>query len=85
MNKRLYARTALVCLLTLTAFLSTSCIIIGNHSERVRCEKDVPLSAPLQPGSSFSASTDDGSVTVKGLDTSECKVQAKVVTYARQP
>jgi len=83
MNKGLYARTALACLLTLTAFLSTSCIVISNHSQRVRCEKDVPLSAPLPPGSSFSASTDDGSVTVKGLDTSECRVQAKVVTYAR--
>lgn len=83
MNKGLYARTALACLLTLTAFLSTSCIVIGHHTERVRCERDVPLSAPLQPGSSFSASTDDGSITVKGLDTSECRVQAKVVTYAR--
>ncbi|MBN1508721.1 MAG: DUF4097 family beta strand repeat protein [Sedimentisphaerales bacterium] len=82
MNKGLYARTALACLLTLTAFLTTSCIVISHHSERVRCEKEVPLSAPLQPGSSFSASTDDGSVTVKGLDTSECKVQAKVVAYA---
>jgi DUF4097 and DUF4098 domain-containing protein YvlB len=82
MNRRLHAQTALACLLTLTACLTTSCIVISDYSERVRYEKDVPLLAPLQPGSSFSASTDDGSVTVRGLDTSECTVQAKVVTYA---
>jgi DUF4097 and DUF4098 domain-containing protein YvlB len=75
---------ALACLLPVTAFLSTSCLYIGEHGdERVRFEKEVPLSAPLQPGSSFSAATPDGSITVHGLDTTECKVLAKVVTHAR--
>jgi len=83
MNKGLYARTALVCLFPVTAFLSTSCIVIGDHVETARFEKEVPLSAPLQPGSSFSAVTNDGAIVVNGLDTSECKVLARVVTHAR--
>lgn len=82
MNKGLYARIALGGLVTLTAFLSTSCIYIGNHVEMARYEKEVPLSAPLPPGLSFSAVTGDGSITIRGLDTSECKVLAKVVTHA---
>jgi DUF4097 and DUF4098 domain-containing protein YvlB len=83
MDKGLHARIALGGLLVLTAFLSTSCIYVGSHSEMARCEKEVPLSAPLQPGSSFSANTGDGYITVKGLDTTECRVLAKVVTHAR--
>lgn len=83
MDKGLYARIALAASLTLTVFLGTSCIYIGSHAEMARSEKEVPLSAPLQPGSSFSANTSDGSITVKGLDTTECKVLAKIVTHAR--
>ncbi len=82
MDKGLYARIALVCLLTLTTFVTTSCIYIGSHSDMARYEKEVPLSAPLQPGSSFSAVTSDGSIVVNGLDTAECKVLARVVTHA---
>ena len=83
MNKGLYARTALVCLLPVMAFLSISCIYIGDHVEMARLEKEVPLSAPLPPGSSFSAVTSDGAIVVNGLDTTECKVLARVVTHAR--
>ncbi len=82
MNKGLYARIALICLSPVTACLSTSCIYIGDHVETVRFEKEVSLSAPLQPGSSFSAVTNDGAIVVDGLDTSACKVLARVVTHA---
>jgi DUF4097 and DUF4098 domain-containing protein YvlB len=41
------------------------------------------LAAPLAAGSSFSAETHDGSVTIHGVETSECKVLAKVVAHAR--
>jgi DUF4097 and DUF4098 domain-containing protein YvlB len=83
MDKGLRAKTAIIRLATLTAFLSTSCIYVGSHTEMSRCEKEVPLSAPLQAGSSFSATTSDGSITIRGLDTSECRTMAKVVAYAR--
>ena len=83
MDKGLYARIALAGVLTLTAFLNISCIYIGNCGETARCEKEVPLSAPLQAGSSFSANTADGFITIKGLDTTECRVLAKVVAHAR--
>jgi len=86
MNNGLYARIALACLFPITTFLTASCIYIGDvdgWSDRVRFEKQVPLSAPLQPGASFSAVTSDGAIVVNGLDTAECKVLAKVVTHAR--
>ena len=66
----------------LTASLTTSCVYIGSNVQTARCEKEVRLSAPLQPGSSFSAGTDDGSITIEGLETTECRVTAKVVAYA---
>lgn len=83
MDKGLYARIALAGLVTLTTFLTTSCIYIGSYGDMARYEKEVPLSAPLQPGSSFSAVTNDGSIVVNGLDTTECRVLARVVTHAR--
>ncbi len=66
-----------------TASVTTSCIYIGSYSDTVRSEKEMPLSAPMQPGASFSASTGDGSITIRGTDTTECRVLAKVTAYAR--
>jgi hypothetical protein len=82
MNRGSCTRRALACLVTLTAFLTTSCIYIGGSVQLARCEKEVPLSAPLPPGSSFSVTTRDGAITVRGIETTECKVLAKVVAYA---
>ncbi len=73
------------CLLAVVPFLVTSCIYIEGGGPMARCEKQVPLSAPLEPGLSFSAQTRDGSITVEGADTSECSVLATVVTHARTP
>jgi hypothetical protein len=83
MRTWLLARILSGCLLTLTLLLGGSCIYIGDIGEMARCEREVPLSAPLSPGSSFAAQTSDGSITVEGLQTSECRVLATVVTHAR--
>lgn len=86
MSNGLYARTALACLLPVTALLTTSCIYVGDidgGNWNARTDKEIPLSAPLQPGASFSATTGDGAIAVDGLDTTECKVLAKIVTRAR--
>lgn len=72
-------------LLAAVPLLVTSCIHIEGCGPMARYEKQVPLSAPLEPGSSFSAQTRDGSITVEGVDTSECSVLATVVTHARTP
>lgn len=67
------------CLLALMPFLVTSCI----YGPMARYEKQVPLSAPLEPGGSFSAETRDGSIMIEGADANECSVLATVVTHAR--
>jgi hypothetical protein len=82
MNKR-RMRVSLGCLLAFALLLSSSCIYIGDVGEKERFEKQVPLSAPLSPGSSFAARTSDGSIVVEGQQTSECKVLATVVTHAK--
>jgi DUF4097 and DUF4098 domain-containing protein YvlB len=45
-------------------------------------EKQVELSAPLEPGSSFSAETRDGSIRLEGAQTTECKLVATIKTRA---
>lgn len=72
-------------LLALIPFLVTSCIYLEGCGPRARYEKQVPLSAPLEPSSSFSAETRDGSITVEGAETSKCNVLATIVTHARTP
>jgi hypothetical protein len=70
-------------MLTLTLFCCTSCIYVDGCGEMATYEKEVPLSAPLEPGSSFAASTGDGSITLEGAQTSECRLDATIVTHAR--
>jgi hypothetical protein len=66
----------------LTLFLCSSCIYI--HTDRsARYERETELSAPLAAGSSFLADTGDGSLSVEGTRTPECRVHAKVVAHAR--
>ena len=83
MGNRAYRRTIPACLLALVPFLVTSCVYVEGLSLRARHEKRVPLSAPLEPGKSFSAETQDGSITIEGTDANECTVRATVVTYAK--
>jgi DUF4097 and DUF4098 domain-containing protein YvlB len=66
----------------LTLFLCNSCIYIHSDGS-ARYERETELSAPLAAGSSFLADTGDGSISVEGTQTPECKVRAKVVAHAR--
>jgi hypothetical protein len=75
-------RVALAVVLAAMTVCGSSCIYIGSWGPMARYEKDVSLSAPLEPGSSFSASTGDGSIRVEGQETTECRVRATIVAHA---
>lgn len=84
MTRELYTKVALAGLLVLLLFVCTSCVVIhAGDWNGVRYEKEVELSAPLATGSSFSAETRDGSIKIQGVETSDCKVLAKIVAHAR--
>lgn len=83
MTKGLLTRALLSSVLVLTLFCCTSCIYIESCDTMARCEKEVPLSAPLEPGSSFRAETGDGSIALEGTETSECTLMATIVAHAR--
>lgn len=75
---------ALAALLACTALACSSCVYyVGGGGDRPRYERQVELAAPLAAGGSFAADTGDGSVTVHGVETSECSVRAKIVAHAR--
>ena len=76
-------KAAWVGLLAWVLFSCSSCIYIEDGHTMARYEKEVSLSAPLEPGSSFSVEIDDGSIAVEGLDVNECKGTAKIVVHAR--
>ncbi len=78
-----YTRITRAGLLVGVLFTCSSCVYVHTGDmARSRYEREVPLAAPLTAGSSFSADTGDGSIRVRGVETSECKVQAKVVAHA---
>jgi hypothetical protein len=83
---------ALAGLLVLTLWAANSCVYVHTSdgttwhfggSDKAKYEREVPLAAPLAAGSTFSADTPDGSITVRGVETAECKVVAKIVAHAR--
>ncbi|MDT8303157.1 MAG: DUF4097 family beta strand repeat-containing protein [Sedimentisphaerales bacterium] len=65
----------LLCLLTLGV---GSCINIA----RAKYERTVQLSAPLSPGSNFTAETHNGSITISGADVADCNLTATIVGRA---
>ncbi|MEN6335033.1 MAG: DUF4097 family beta strand repeat-containing protein [Phycisphaerales bacterium] len=85
MAMRFCAKALLLGMLTLTLFGCTSCICANGYdgNARAKYEKVIPLSAALEPGSSFAASTDDGAITLEGAQTSECRLDASIVVHAR--
>jgi len=82
---------ALAGLLALVLLATNSCVYIETGDgtswhfggNTVKHEREVPLTAPLKAGSSFAAETRDGSITVRGVETDECKVVAKIAAHAR--
>lgn len=81
MNKGVCAKASLVCLLGLL-LTTASCVYVSGCGPQARYEKQVSLSAPLEPGQSFSAETRDGSITIEGVETTECSVLATIRTHA---
>jgi DUF4097 and DUF4098 domain-containing protein YvlB len=68
-------------LLTAAALVGCCCINIGNGFG-AKYERTVQLSAPLSPGLVFAAQTHNGSITIKGGETTDCNVTAKITAYA---
>ena len=84
MTRGWYTKVTFAGSLVLVLLACTSCIVINAGDwDGARYEKEVELSAPLAAGSSFSAETGDGSIKVQGIETSDCKMLAKIVAHAR--
>ena len=68
----------LLCLLiaTLGCFCAEGCIPTEKY------ERIVFLSAPLSPGGSFEAQTHNGSITIAGVDVTECSLTATIIARA---
>ena len=77
-----FRTTGRTCLLVVSLFLVVSCIDIKHWGPRAKRERELELSASLQAGSSFHASTKNGSVSVQGTEADECRVTAKIHAYA---
>ncbi len=83
MRSRFCAKAPLLGMLTLAMLCCTSCIYVEGGDVTDSCQRQVPLSAPLEPDSSFAADTDDGSITLEGTQTNECRLDATIVAHAR--
>ena len=68
-----------LCLLIVAA---GCCINIGSCAMRAKYERTVQLSAPLSPGSSFTAQTHNGSITIAGADVTDCNLTATITARA---
>ncbi len=77
------ADALLVALLTLAMLGCTSCIYVDGCDVTAHCRRVVPLSAPLEPDSTFTADTDDGSIRLEGTQANECRLDATIVAHAR--
>jgi hypothetical protein len=77
------ADALLVALLTLAMLGCTSCIYVNGCDVTANCRRVVPLSAPLEPDSTFTADTDDGSIRLEGTQANECRLDATIVAHAR--
>jgi hypothetical protein len=82
MKNHRFAKVSLGCLLCLNMLLAGCVINLGSCSMRAKYERTVQLSAPLSPGSTFEATTHNGSITINGADVAECNLTATIVTRA---
>jgi len=69
---------SLLCLLT----LSVGCCINVGGCYKTKYEKTVHLSVPLPSGSSFTAQTHNGSITINGSDVADCNLTATIIAKA---
>jgi hypothetical protein len=86
MKKGISTRVSLAFVLGLILFLATSCVYVhgcdGSWERLVKYERQVELTAPLAPGSSLSARTNDGSIRIEGVPTEACRLTATIVARA---
>ena len=73
---------SLACLTCLLMLLSGCYISIGGCVARAKYQRQVQLSAPLQPGSTFAAQTHNGSITINGVDIPDCNLAATITAQA---
>jgi Toastrack DUF4097 len=81
MKNGICTRLSLACLLGLILFLASSCVYVsgcGDWGQMAKYERQVELSAPLEMGSTFSAATRDGSITLEGIQSTECRLIATI-------
>ena len=86
MKKGIYAHLSLAGLLGLIVFAASSCVYVsgcGDCGFMAKYERQVELSAPLEPGSTFAAETRDGSITLEGIPGAECHLVATIRVRAR--
>jgi hypothetical protein len=80
MNNDFLKKILLVSLLLCLLVVGVGCCI---NIARAKYERTVQLSAPLSPGSNFTAQTHNGSITIVGADITDCNVTATIVGRAR--
>lgn len=76
-----FKKISLACLLCLL-ITTMGCYINIGCWPRARFERTEQLSAPLASGSTLIAETDVGSITVTGLDVTDCNVTATICVKA---
>ena len=72
----------LTCLLLAAIGLASCCCINIGDGFKAEYERTVQLSAPLSAGSVFAARTHNGSITIRGGETADCNVTAKIAAQA---
>ena len=82
MKKHISIRKVCLGLICTSVFFSGCYVHIGGSS-KARFEREVELSAPLEPGQKLVAKTSFGSISVLASDTDRCLVSAKIHANAR--
>ena len=82
MNNHFLSKVSLTCPLWLLVLLAGCSINIGGCDLTAKYERQVQLSAPLQPGSIFALQNFNGSVTVRGAGVNDCNVSATITARA---
>jgi hypothetical protein len=79
--KNSFTKISLVCLLCLPVIITGCCINIDGWL-RAEYERTERLRAPLATGSILALKNSVGSITIEGLDVTECNVTAKISVKA---
>jgi len=81
MTDGFFSRIPPTFLLSLVAIIS-GCSLIQSCVPSEKYERTVRLSAPLQPGSVFTAQTHNGSITITGAEAADCNLTATIIARA---